>query len=194
MDNETQDISTPQVTEPEVETTETIETEVETPKPAKPRETLEQQAARLQRELKRTRQKLGITEEDVEDERSTPKHKPFTLDRADKAFLIAKGLQTEEEWTLAKEYVQNTGKELEEVVDSRYFQKELTEMRQTRESKMAIDAVSGSKRGLPSARDTVDYWLAKGVDELPPAYMSDLRRQVVNARAKQYSNNSPFKN
>lgn len=173
--------------EPEVDS---FESEVKTQKV----ETPDQRVARLQRELKRAKQKAGIAEEEAEVARSSPKSKSFSLGYSEKAYLNANGIKGTDEYELVKDFASNTGKDLEEIIESRFFQSELKEVRQLRESRAASDAASGSSRGMPSARDTVDYWLAKGDNALPPSYMTQLRRDVVNARSKKYSNTSPFRN
>lgn len=176
----------------EVETRD-VETEVKENQSEKT-ESPEARVARLKRELRRAQQKAGIAEEEAADAQYEPKNRSFKLGYEHKAYLNANGIKGKEEYALAEEYVQNTGKELEEVVDSKFFQAELSEMRSLRDSKLASDAASGSKRGQQSARDTVEYWLAKGDDILPPPYMTKLRREVVNARIAKYNNPSPFLN
>ena len=156
-------------------------------------ETPEARVARLERELDRARRKAGIAKEDVEKSKTKPKGKPFELGYDHKAFLNANGVRGLDEYNLVQDYIVNTGKDLEEVIDSRFFQAELKELRAYKDSKAASDALSGNKRGQQSARDTVDYWLNKGDDELPPPYMKELRRQVVASRMKKYDNSvSPF--
>lgn len=155
-------------------------------------ETLEAKKARLERQLKKTKQQLGITDEEAENTKDAKT--PFKLGYEHKAYLNANGIKGPEEYALVSEFVSNTGKELEEIVDSKYFQSELKQLREMKESKLASDATSGGKRGGGSARDTVEYWLNKGPDELPPSYMTQLRREVIAARIKTVSNNSPFKN
>lgn len=149
-------------------------------------ETPEAKLARLQREVKRAKQKLGIEETtEVEVER-----KPFSLGYAEKAYLNANGVKGTDEYNLVRDMVVNTGKDIESLLDNKYFQAELKELRQTRESKNASDATSGSKIGSSSSKDTVDYWVSKG--ELPPPYMKQLRRDVVNSRIKSETTGSAF--
>lgn len=173
----------------ETQNTEVVETVQETEqtevKPT-PVETPEARVSRLKRELRRAQQKLGI-EEEVE---VKPTVKSFTLDRADKAFLNANGVKGADEYALVTDFVKNTGKDIEEIIDSKFFQTQIKELRETRESRAASDATSGSQRSNNSARDTVDYWVAKG--QLPPPYMTNLRREVVNAKIKQATDTGKF--
>lgn len=109
------------------------------------------------------------------------------LDRIDRAVLRAEKITDPEEIKLVEEIMKETGKDVEGVLASKYFQGELKSMR---DSKAVEDATpDGKKRAGNSTKDTVDYWLAK--DELPPTSQVELRRQVVNAKiAKQKQKNN----
>jgi len=108
------------------------------------------------------------------------------LDRMDRAILRVEKITAEDEVNLVQSIMKDTGKSLEQVLESKYFQSELKEMRELNATKDATP--DGTKRAGQSTRDTVDYWLAKG--ELPPAEQVDLRRKVVNAKiAKEKSGN-----
>jgi len=112
------------------------------------------------------------------------------LDYGAKAFLAVQGIKGSDELKLVKDFMSNTGKDLDSVVESKHFKAELDEMR---ELKRTADATpSGNKRTGQSARDSVEYWIAKG--ELPPVSDADLRRQVVNARMKKEVTKSAFYN
>ncbi|WP_213090026.1 hypothetical protein, partial [Escherichia coli] len=81
---------------------------------------------------------------------------------------------------------------IEEIIESKYFNSQLKEIRDTRESRLASDALSGNNRSGNSARDTVAYWLDKG--QLPPPYMKQLRRDVVNERTRRDTDGEKFTN
>ena len=87
---------------------------------------------------------------------------------------------------LVKEIMSNTGKSLDQVLESKYFTAELNEMREMKKSQDAIP--SNSKRSSQSGKDTVEYWLAKG--ELPED--RELRSKVVKAKWKSSSTVNPF--
>jgi hypothetical protein len=157
----------------------------------KPKETSEQRVARLRRQLAREEKKLGISS-DKQDTKDTKEKatKSGELDYGQKAYLFATGVKGGEEISLVRDFMANTGKSLEEVVDSKFFQAELKELR---ESKASSDAVpKGSKRTGQSSKDSVDYWLAKG--ELPEntPENQELRRKVVNARYERESKSNKF--
>ncbi len=112
------------------------------------------------------------------------------LDYGAKAFLAVQGIKGADELKLVKDFMSNTGKDLDSVVESKHFKAELDEMRELRRTSDATP--TGNKRTGQSARDGVDYWIAKG--ELPPATDIELRRKVVNARMKKAESKSVFYN
>lgn len=112
------------------------------------------------------------------------------LDYGAKAFLAVQGIKGADEIKLVKEFMSNTGKDLDSVVESKHFKAELEEMRELK--KTAEATPTGSKRSGQSARDSVEYWVAKG--ELPPVSEPELRRKVVNARMKKETAKSVFYN
>ena len=116
-------------------------------------------------------------------------NKSNDLDYGQKAFLVANGVKEADEMKLVKGVMQETGKTLEDVLSSKYFQAELKEMR---DLKASSNAIPNGKRSGTASQDSVDYWLAKG--ELPPAHDVELRRKVVNARIKKNDTKGVFYN
>ncbi len=113
--------------------------------------------------------------------------KPGELDRLDRAVLRTEKITDPKEIDLVSSIMKETGKDLESVLASRYFQAELKEMREL--AATADAQPDKNKRSGTSTRNDVDYWLAK--DELPPASEVELRRKVVNAKiAKQKQTNT----
>ena len=110
------------------------------------------------------------------------------IDYAQKAFLLANGVKGSDEIELVKTIMADTGKSLDSVLESRYFQSELKDMRDARATKEATPGTS--PRSTVSVRNQEDYWLQKG--ELPPRNEVELRRKVVNARMKQEKQRSQF--
>lgn len=110
------------------------------------------------------------------------------LDRIDKAVLRAEKITDSEEVDLVESIMKETGKDLESVLESKYFKAELKELRELNATKDATP--EGSKRSGTSTRDTVDYWIAKG--ELPPATDPVLRQKVVNAKIAKEKSGSQF--
>lgn len=178
MNNETnEDTNLNQNSEEVVETNvteETQETENSTDWEARARE--------LEGRLKRAEKKLSRNDND------SPKSPSKTgdFDYGQKAFLVANGVKSSDEMTLVKEIMKDTGKSLDQVLESKYFSKELEELREARKTSQAIP--NSSKRSTNSSRDSVEYWVAKG--ELPED--RELRSKVVKAKWKNSSSVNPF--
>lgn len=115
----------------------------------------------------------------------TPKKEGF--DYAEKAFLKVNDVLPDE-YQLVQQIIEDTGKTIEEVLDSKYFRAEQKELREHKASTEAIP--DGSKRAGTSGKDKVEYWLAKG--ELPPADQPQLRRDYVNAKLKKEADTKKF--
>ena len=110
------------------------------------------------------------------------------LDRIDKAVLRTEKMTDVDEVALVQSIMKETGKDVEGVLASKYFQTELKEMR---DKKTVEDAIpSDKKRSGSSTKDSVDYWIAKG--ELPPANQPELRQKVVNAKIAKEKSGSQF--
>ena len=138
-------------------------------------ESIEARKARLERQLSQINKKLGNS---VEKKAVDPVEKKEGLDRIDKAILRAEKITDADEIALAQDIKRETRKDIEDVLESRYFKAELKAMR---EEKNAQDAIpSNSKRSMNSNRNTVEYWIAKG--EMPPASETKLRQDYVNAK------------
>lgn len=116
--------------------------------------------------------------------------KPGELDYAQKAFLRAEGIRSEEETSLVQSWLKNTGKPLDEIVDSKYFQAELKDLRDAQKSKEATPKGSGRDS---SAHDQVSYLLAKveaGEMELNDIQDYDTRVKVLEARKAKHADSN----
>lgn len=116
------------------------------------------------------------------------KEDPKGLDRVDKAVLRAEKITDPKEVELVEAIMKETGKDLESVLASRYFQGELKALREEIAADEALP--KGGKRSAAPAKDSVDYWIAKG--ELPPHDQPELRRKVVNAKIAKEKSGSQF--
>lgn len=112
----------------------------------------------------------------------TEKTEPQTtdeLDYAQKAYLRAEGIETAE-FDFVQSQLEESGKTIEQLLASKYFQ---TELKERREAKQVENATPTGDR-IPSnnAKSTKEYWLSRG--ELPPNTPENrkLREEVVNAR------------
>lgn len=151
-------------------------------------------ANELQGQLKESRGIAKRYQKDVEkfktSEPKAPEPKPQDkkgFDYSEKAYLKSSGIE-KQDFDFVKEVMESTGKSLDDVLDSKYFQAELKERKDLRMTEEATP--SGTKRAGNTTRDQVDYWIAKG--ELPPADQRELRLKVVNARIKAEENKSQF--
>jgi len=137
-----------------------------------------------QRNLTKLAKELGV---EIAKPNSQPaeqsQNKEF--DYVEKLFLKANGI-SKDEYEFVKEMRATTGKSIDELIDNRFFQSELKELRNEKAAKDAIP--SSSRRAGNTARDSEDYWLNKG--ELPED--PELRRKVVNAKIKRESSKSMF--
>lgn len=146
------------------------------------------EAIKAQGIVKRLKTKIEKAKETPAPKVEAPKEAEKGLDRLDRAVLRVEKITDAEEIALVETIMKETGKDVEGVLASKYFQNELKEMRDARATKDATP--SSSKRSNQSPRDEVDYWIAKG--ELPPADQVDLRRKVVNAKMKQAKQANQF--
>jgi hypothetical protein len=132
----------------------------------------------------------------VKEEKEKPKSTKKSDEKSDfdygqKAYLIANGIKADE-INYVKEVMEATGKDLDSVLASKYFQAELKERREAQVAEAAMP--SGTKRSGTASRDSVEYWVAKG--ELPPNTPENfkLRAEVVNAKIKSQTSNRQFYN
>lgn len=109
------------------------------------------------------------------------------LDYGKKAFLAANGFKGADEYSIFEEVSNISGKSLDELVEDGYV---LHRIKTLREEKATAAAVpSKQNRNGQSARNEVDYWLAKG--ELPKDN-PELARKVVNAKLAAYKQKTKF--
>lgn len=127
-------------------------------------------------------------EEPSKEEEKKEKTSKKGLDYGQKAYLRSEGIKRGAEQELVEEFMENSGKSLEDILDSRVFQAELKSLREDITTKEATP--SNSKRSTSTSKDKVDYWIKKG--ELPPIDQPELRQQVVNAKIKKEKATSNF--
>lgn len=114
------------------------------------------------------------------------------FDRADKAFLKASGIKSDE-YDFVLETMQSTGKDLDSILESKYFQSELKERRDVEETKEAIP--SGTRRSTAPTRDSVEWWKAKiesGTSTILDITDLKLRKEVLEARKESHRDKNTF--
>lgn len=140
-------------------------------------------AEELQGRLKRAETKLSKAPKAEAKQPSTSNG----LDYGMKALLRAEGIKGEAETKLVEHFMKETGKDVEQVLDSKFFKAELEEVRQMAKSE---DAIIPGKRSGNSTVDSVEYWLTKDLEDVP----KEMRTQVVNAKLAQDKNKGVFYN
>lgn len=108
------------------------------------------------------------------------------LDKLDRAVLRVEKITAPDEIKLVESYMKETGKDIESVLSSKYFQAELKELRDLAATEEATP--TGEKRSGVLTRDTVEYWIAAG--KLPEDPV--LRQKVVNAKIAKEKNVHQF--
>lgn len=147
-------------------------------KPAdKPKETPEAKLARLKRQTAQLEKHLGIEKPKAE---STVPSKSSELGYAEKAFLIANDIKTDE-IPLAQDLLKKTGLTLDELVQDDYFKAKLKDFRETKASKDAVP--SSTKRSSPATKDSAEYWSAKYLSGTPISEVPiEFRTKAIDAR------------
>ncbi len=126
-------------------------------------------------------------EPEVAEEKPEAEDKSEGFDYGQKAFLVANGVKGEKETELVQKVMSETGRTLEQVLESKYFKADLTEMRELDTTK---NATIEGKRAGNGAVDSVEYWASKPFTEVP----KDLRADVVNYKLKKEDTGSNFYN
>lgn len=96
------------------------------------------------------------------------------------------GLNHQDDIELAKKTAKKWGMDVDEVLEDEDFKVKLEKQQSARANVEATSDVKGSGAAASNAKNTVEYWLAKGVPPTP-ADVSDrkFRAKVVNAFIKQ---------
>lgn len=155
----------------------------------KPKLSPEQIEGIKRRQLSKLAKELGVEIPKVERKEviENKKQEKNEFDNGDLAYLAAKGIADEDVDFLQQEFL-DTGKPLRTLLGMKYVQEELKNRAEQR--KTADATPTGTKRSGSSAKDSVEYWLAKG--ELPPFDQRELRYKVVNAKIERAKQSSRF--
>lgn len=159
-------------------------------KSPKPKESDDAKKSRLERQLKQLNKKMGVNVKQPEKPKKQEEApKKGELDRIDRAVLRTEGITHPDEIALIEEIMADTGKDVESILESRFFKSELKNIRNERTLQDAMP--KSTKRANATSPNSVEYWLAKG--ELPPASEGKLRQEVVNAKiAREKSKQKTF--
>ena len=148
-------------------------------------------AKRLETKNAKLNEKLKSPEKKGEDAPPQNKQSPSNeLTDGQIAILHANQIKGAAEVALMKEYMSNTGKTLLDVLDNKYFQNDLKDMR---DAKIVADATpQGGRRGGSQADNSVDYHLAKYLASGKMPEDADMREKVLDARLAKEANKSMF--
>ena len=103
-----------------------------------------------------------------------------------KAYLKSSGIKADE-FDFVKTELKTFKGDLDGLLENEYFQAKLEKHR---ELKKTSDAVPAGRRGSSVPTDSVEYWMAKPIEEVP----QHMRRDVVNARLAQDKKKGKFYN
>lgn len=104
-----------------------------------------------------------------------------------KAYLKSSGIQSSEFDFVQTELKQSGFKEVESLLDNEYFQAKLEKHREITKT---TEAIPSGKRSGGVATDSVEYWMAKPIEEVP----NEMRIKVVNAKMKREESKGVFYN
>lgn len=103
------------------------------------------------------------------------------------AFLTAKGVSDDREVEFVEAELKKSGMELKDLMKNEYFTSKLDNFRELNKTS---DATPKGKRSGGVATDSVEYWMAKPIEEVP----KDMRTKVVNAKLEKERNKGVFYN
>jgi len=86
-----------------------------------------------------------------------------------------------------KEAMGESGKTLEQVLESKYFKTELDNLREINRSEQAVPQ---GRRTSNNSADNVEYWMSKPMSEVP----KEMRAKVVNAKLAKENGGGVFYN
>ena len=118
-------------------------------------------------------------------------NEPASNDLGEKAYLIANGVKGADEIAFVQKMKKETGKDVESLLESTYFQTEFKDFKEKKATDKATP--QGNNRSSNPSADSVEYWIAKG--ELPTGPENkELREKIVNARMKKEESKGQFYN
>jgi len=105
-----------------------------------------------------------------------------------KGFLRSANIVDEEEVQLVKDLMAETGKEIDVLIDTKYFKSELEALQTKKKNELATSGIK-TGRGETNAVNTAEHWIAKGV---PPTkeQVPDRKTRAKIARAMMSSQKS----
>jgi len=133
---------------------------------------------------KRYKTKLEKQKEEPKPEKK--ENKSSELDYGQKAFLTANGIKGKNEFEFTENLLKETGKDLEDLIEMKYYKTQLEDFRAEQKTKNATP--SSSKRSSTSSRDNPEYWVNKPFNEVP----AELKRKVLKLKEKKIESIDKF--
>jgi len=144
-------------------------------------------AKRRATQLSKAKAKLGDYQAKIKEFTPEPKSVPQDkkLDEfglLQKTYLRSAGIVEEDEIELAKDLQKKTDLDWDKLVDDDYFKNKLEGLRTTKANELATAGIKGGGGGASGAKNTPEYWVAKGV---PPTVeqVPDRKTRAIIARA-----------
>lgn len=162
--------------------------------PKKDYDTLNQTLGSLKRELKDLRKAKEETKDEPKTSKTNQADESRTLEKVEKLSLRLAGITHPDDIELARKIAKETGKDIDVVLESKYFKVELEELQAARANVEATSGIKGGD-GKSQAKFSPEYWIAKGV---PPtaADVPDrkVRAQIARAMMASTKNTKKFYN
>lgn len=163
-------------------------------------EKLNQTLGSLKRELKDLKKSKGETREEPEKDAPSSSHKPDEnrlTEKLERMSLRNAGITHPDDIELAKTTAKKWGVDVDEVIDDEDFKVKLERQRTNRDNVKATSNVRGGSAPA-QAKNTVEYWQAKGQPPTPDD-VSDrkIRQKIVKEMmrgAKQGLSGNPYYN
>ena len=176
---EVEETEVEEASETEVTDTDSEETEEKSEAKAdeKPKESSEAKLARLERQAKQLRKKLGVADPETKTSKKSDE-----FDEGQLAYLVAKGIDQDEDVDWTQKQLKERGGTLRELLSKKWFTEELKERKDNRS---ALEAAPTSK-GRSSARPTDLFERANAEYQKTGKLPEDLEMadKVIEARRK----------
>lgn len=120
-------------------------------------------------------------------ESKEPSKKSDDLDYGAKAYLTANGIKGSKEFDFVKNELKASGEDLDSLLENDYFKSRLDKFRALNKTQ---EATPTGKRSGGVPTDSVEYWMAKPIEEVP----AEMRIKVVNAKLSKDKSKGVFYN
>lgn len=153
-------------------------------------EKLNQTLGSLKRELKDYKK----AKEETKETPTNQKPDDAILQRVEKLALKTAGIDHSDDVELARKTAQKWGMDLEDVLSDEDFKVKLEKQQAARANVAATSNVRGSTQGNSQAKNTPEYWMAKGTPPTPTDVPDrKIRQSIISAFLKEAKGNGEAK-